>query len=132
MWQKIAEGTGLNLGSVIGYEDEVEEGQRARLTINLRSPISTSVATDLQQQLDYRGVGEAEVSTYGSNIDITYRKGFPWLGIIVGVIIGLIALAILVVSWQFYKEAPVGFSLLALAGIVVAVATTIYIVRRGT
>jgi len=132
MWLEIAEGSGINLATVVGYEDEVAEGQRAKLRLNLTNPLSPSVADDLQQQLDNQGVTDAEVITVGSSVDIIYRKGFPWLVVIVAVILGLIALAILVVSWQFYKEAPVQFSLLAVGGIIAATAVLIYVLRRPT
>lgn len=132
MWQLIASGEGWNLASVVGYEDEVAEGQRGKLTLSLQNPLSPAIAEDLQSQLDAQGVTEAQVNTYGNNVDVTYRKGFPWLPVIVAVILGLIVLAILIVSWLFYKEAPLGFSLLALGGILFGAAALIYVVRRQT
>lgn len=132
MWDLIAEGPGYALATIVGYEDQVAEGQRARLSLSLTNPLSPDIASQLQSQLDAQGVAEAQVSTSGNNCAITYRKGFPWLAVIVAVILGLIALAILIVSWQFAKESPFTFSLLAIGGILVAAAAVIYLIRRPT
>jgi hypothetical protein len=132
MWQKLAEGTGFNLASVVGYENEIAEGQRGKLTLNLRSPLDPSWVEWLQQQLDSRGVTEGEVEAWGNNVDITYRKGYAWLPIILLIIAGLIVLAVLIVSWQFAKEAPIGFSLLTIGAIAAIVVGGIYLVRRQT
>lgn len=132
MWQLLAEGSGINLITVVGYEDEIGEGQRARLALGLRSPLDPYWAQQLQQQLDTHGVPETEVRTYGNDVDVIYRKGFPWLPVIVAVILGLIVLAVLIVSWRFYKEAPVAFSALAILALVGLGALGIYLVRRET
>lgn len=130
MWSQIAEGSGINLITAIGYEDQVDEGQRARFSLSLRNPLSPEIASELQSQLDSEGVTEAQVSTYGNNCDITYRKGFPWLVTIILIILGLVVLAILIVSWQFSKELPVQFSVLAIGGLALATAALVYVIRR--
>ncbi len=130
MWSQIATGSGYNLVTVIGYEEEVDEGQRGRLSLSLTNPLSSSIVSELQTQLNAQGVAEAHVSTYGNNCDITYRKGFPWLAAIVAIVLGLTVLAIVIVSWQFAKELPVQFSLLAIGGLALATAVLVYVIRR--
>lgn len=130
MWLTIAEGNILDIWTIVTYENEVNEGQRARITLNLRSPISQEISNELQQQLDKQGVTDAEVSTRGNDMNIIYRKGFPWAVVIVGIIVGLIALAILIVSWRFAKEAPIPYSLTMVALALGAAAVLGITIRR--
>lgn len=131
-WQTVAEGSGKTLATIIGYEDQVAEGQRGRLSLSLTNPLSPNIANQLQNQLDAYGVIEAQVSTSGKNCDITYRKGFPWLAIIVAIVLGLMVLAILIVSWQFAKEMPVQFSLLALGALAAGAGLVVYLIRKNS
>lgn len=105
MWKRIAEGTSAaSLTGLKDYEDEIAEGQRGRLFINLRTPAPSSIVLALQEKLQDAGVLDAEVFSSGNDLEIRYRKGFPWLVVIVAIVLGLIVLAVLIVAWQFYGE----------------------------
>jgi len=124
IWQQVAAGSPLNLNSVADHENQVGEGQRARLVLQLRLPLSQSKAGQLQRELDSHKVTEAKVTTSGNDVNIVYRKGMFWVPLI---LVLVLALAILIVGWRFYKEAPAAFSALMLCGIALAIAATIYL-----
>ena len=104
MWQQVVKGEFLDLANLRNYDDSLEEGQRGRLQLNLRFPIPGSVSIQLEDQLKRAGVEEAKVATTGQKMQVYFRKGFPWLAVIAAIILGLVVLAILIVSWTFFKE----------------------------
>ena len=104
MWQQVTQGEFLDLNKLRNYDDSLEEGQRGRLDLNLRFPIPGSVSTELEAKLKDAGVEEAKVNTIGQKMKIGFRKGFPWLAVIAAIILGLVVLAILIMTWTFFKE----------------------------
>ena len=105
MWKYVVGGDGIDsLNSLPDYESQLAEGQRGKLSLNLLTPVPSAVVEQLQYKIVEIGVLDGEISASGNTLDITFRKGAPWLLIIAGIVLGLIALALLVVSWQFYKE----------------------------
>lgn len=104
-WEQIASGGLLEATNLAGYETSyIAEGQRGMLQLDLRMPVSQNIASQLQSQLLERGVTEAQVSTGSPVLNISWRRGFPWLAVIVAVILALIILAILIVGWKLYRE----------------------------
>lgn len=101
MWKEVTTGGATDLYKLREYEGYLAEGQRGRLDLNLRFPLSENIRNLLQSRLEQAGVEEVEVSTGSSLLRIQFRKGVPWLGIIVTAIL---ALAILIISWRFFKE----------------------------
>lgn len=124
MWKLVTSGAGAgSLVNLQNYEEELEEGQRGKVSLALHLSVSSSIAEELESKLREAGVIEAEVSTEGNKLDIQFRKGFPWLAVIVAAVLGLIVLAALIVSWQFYKEvAEVAPQPLIIIGIIVGIA----------
>lgn len=105
MWKKVTSGDGISsLSTLPRYEDTIEEEQRQKLSLNLRTSVSPDVIDTLQSKLEQAGVAEASVAGTGTGIDVTFRKGFPFLAIVVAAVLGLIVLAILIIAWQFFKE----------------------------
>jgi len=132
MWEEIAQGSLLDFYSGLSqYDHLIPEGSRAMLQLNLRLPVSQEVADEVERALKAAGVPDAKV-TASPVLRIYFRKGFPWLPVVVGVIIPLlIVLAIVVVSWQLFKETgPTTGSLILIAGIGVAVLAGIMLLRR--
>lgn len=105
MWEQVTYGeSAASLHNLENYEDTIAEGQRMKLDLNLRMAPSGDIITMLQDKLQSAGM-PATVQASGNAIRIIARKAFPWLAIIVTAVLGLIVLAILIVSWIFYKEA---------------------------
>ena len=102
-WVAVVSGKLSDLPSLENYENEIVEGQRTRLDLLLRSDALSETVNDLREALAARGV-PATVTSRGKTISITTQKGAPWLLLIMGALIGLIILAILLVSWQLWKE----------------------------
>lgn len=105
MWTRVASGDGVgSLTNLPQYEDTIAEGQRQKLSLALRVPVSSSILETLQTRLEQAGVTEATVEGTGTGVDIIFRKGFPFLAVVVAAVLGLIVLAILIVGWMFFKE----------------------------
>jgi len=104
MWEQVAEGTMADLKDASTYEDRVQEGTRGRLQLTCRMPVPVTAATTLQGALDIQRVAGAKVSVSSNTLSVVYRKGFPWLAVIVAAILGIIVLAVLIVSWMFFRE----------------------------
>lgn len=104
-WKLVTNGSGAStLTTLPSYESSIAEGQRTRLDLSLSTQVPSEVLTTLQGQLTAQGVAEAQVAPTSSGVSVTWRKSFPWLAVIVAIILGIIVLAILIVSWQFFKE----------------------------
>ena len=135
MWEQVATGSFLDAGELGNLEvSNIAEEQRGLLQIDLRSTVSQSIVDNLQRQLVQRGVTEAQVSTSGQMLNISWRKGFPWLAIIV---VAVLVLAILIIAWRLYREVvqalgPTGGSLFILAVLGLAVAGSFALRRART
>lgn len=133
MWEEVAQGSVLELYSGLRqYDYLIPEGSRAMLQLNLRLPVSQGVADTVENALEAAGIPDVKVTTASPVLRIYFRKGFPWLPVVVGVILPLlITLAIVVVSWQLFKETgPATGSLILIAGIGVAALAGIMLLRR--
>jgi len=134
-WELLGSGDFWDALGIISLEDEIAEGQRGKLSLELTNPLAPQHAAELQSQLDNAGVAEAQVNAYGNYVDVTYRKGVSWLAVIIPIIVVLlIVLAIVIIFWRFFKETPglLPVSLWALAAIAGATVLGIYLVRRRT
>ena len=103
-WEQIASGGLLDARDIERYEAYIGEGQRALLEFDLRAPAPDYVVTELQSQLQEAGVREAQVTIGSPLLRVSWRKGFPFLPVVVGIILGLIVLAILIVGWGLFRE----------------------------
>lgn len=127
-YQLVAKGNGADsLFRIRDFEDQIDEGQAAMLQLGLRTSLPADIARLLQVRLEEAGVEEAWVKSSGRNTEIHFRKGFPWLAVIAAIILAFAVLAVLIVSWQLFKEVvpetlrqPIGTGLLILGAIVVA------------
>ena len=136
-WELITSGGIINAAELVNYEQQyVGEGQRARLELDLRMPVSQDIANQLQNELKQRGVAEVSVKTGSPLLIVEYRKGFPWLAVILAAILAIAVLAILIIGWRIFREVvpealqPAIGTLLILAGIAVAGLVTYKAVKR--
>lgn len=129
-WEKVAEGGFLQLANLSQYEPYFEEGDRGLLELDLRLPVSEGVAQELEDMLTEAGVPDVKVRTASPMLRIFFRKGFPWLAVIAAIIIGLIVLAILIVSWRLFREVPGAVPLFAIAGLGVLALLVIWGTRK--
>ncbi|MDD5060776.1 MAG: hypothetical protein PHN44_00650 [Candidatus Marinimicrobia bacterium] len=116
MYEMVGQGTNLNLYDMPNYETFIEEGQRVQVRLNCIFSVPQSVLSSLQSALNYAGVEEARVTSSGNMVYITFRKGFAWLAVIASIILGLVLLAIVVTTWQIFREVGPGSSGLLIAG----------------
>lgn len=104
MWKQVTRGEdATSLKNLEAYEDTIAEGQGMRLDLNLRTSPPGDLIETLENKLQGAGV-PATIQVSGNTVRVITRKGFPFLAVIVGAVLGLIILAILIVSWMFYKE----------------------------
>jgi predicted exporter len=125
-YQLLASGSILDAVEVASYDDYLREGERGLLELDLRDAPSQTVVSQLRTTLQSYGVEDVNVSTGSPILRISYRKGLPWLAIIVAAVL---ILAILVVGWRFYKEVfPEGLPTPVSVGLIVAVLAAIVLV----
>ena len=121
-WEQVAQGGPLDTYELGSYESYLDEGQRGLLELDLRLSVSQSVASELESRLRQAGVEDVSVRTASPMLRIQFRKGFPWLAVISAAILGMIALAILIVGWRFFREVvntvPAPFNWLLVVGVV--------------
>lgn len=120
MWEEVASGDPIEFVSGLeAYDKLVPEGSWAMLRLNLTLPVTEGVAQTIEDALVAAGVPDVSVKTASPVLKIYFKKGFPWLPVIVGVIVPLlIVLAITVVSWQLFKEVgPTNATLLILLAV---------------
>ena len=131
-YELIAQGSLIDATEISGYENYVEEEQKARLQLDLRSSISSSVASQLLNELKQHGVTDATVTTGDKLVTIGWRKGMPWLAVILTIILAIIVLAILIVGWRLYKEVgtAAGNSFFIGVGIFAAILAVIWLKGR--
>ena len=116
-WEEVADGSFWELANLSQYEPYFEEGSRGLLELDLRLPVSADMARELENQLIEAGVAGVKVRTASPLLKIYFTKGFPWLAVIAAIILGLIALAILIVGWRLFRDIGVPVtSLLIIAG----------------
>ena len=103
-WEQIVSGGLLDARNIERYEAYISEGQRISLELDLRAPAPDWMVAELQSQLQKAGVREAQVTTGSPLLRVSWRKGFPFLPVVVGIILGSIVLAILIVGWRLFRE----------------------------
>ena len=133
--EEVARGSVMDFYSGLSqYDYLIPEGSRGMLQLNLRLPVSPSVTQQVENALKAAGIPDIKVTTASPVLKIYFKKGFPWLPVIVGVIIPLlIILAITITSWQLFKETgPDTGSLILVAAIGVAALAGILLLRRAT
>ena len=130
-WELVAKGGSLDLINLSQYENQIEEGQKQWLRLELRAPVPQELVNELQQKLNDYGVKDALVTTGSPVLNIYFRKGFPWLAIIAVLVL---TLAIMIIGWALFKDlgAPLT-SVLVLAGLAgLAIVGLVYFdMRRG-
>ena len=98
MWEEINSGGVIDLYSgMYRYEQFIPEGSKVRVRFNLRQSLSPSVVDDIQERLEAAGVADVKVTTGSPILDISYTKGFPWLAIVIGIVL---VIAVLIISWK--------------------------------
>ena len=117
-WQQVAQGNQTNITSLSDYESQLAEGQNARVDFNFITPVPTFQVDALRSTLSFAGVTNLQVVSIDKTIHIYYTKDPWWLPII---IIAVLAIAILLISWFFFKEVvkttgPVGGTALIIGG----------------
>ena len=136
-WELVAQGDVIALANMGEYENYLPEGSHNLLELDLRLPVTEGVAQTLEDALRDAGVEDVSVVPIGSpKLRIYFTKGFPWLAVIAATILGLIAIAVLVIAWRLFTYvgvvAPEAIPLLILAGIAAVTVIGIYLVRRKT
>ncbi len=134
-WEMVAEGSIFNLNDLPQYENQLEEGSRNMLELKLRLPVTDGVAQALEDVLRDAGVeGVRVVNFQNPHIKIYFTKGFPWLAVIVGIILASLIVIALVIAWKLITYiggvAPGAIPLLALAAVAAITVVGIYLVRR--
>ena len=120
-YELVGSGGILDAAELSQYEASLAEGQRGLLELDLRLPVSASVAAQLENELRQRGVLDVSVSTASPMLRVSWRKGFPWLAVIAAVVLGLVILAILIIGWRIFREVvPKGLQPLVGTGLIVA------------
>ena len=124
-WQQIASGGVVDLAYLSQYENSIPEGTKGWLQLQLSAPITQSMVDRLKSALVQAGVEDVQVTTGSPVLNITFRKGFPWLAVIAAIILAMAIIAILVIGWKLFKEVipegaqfPVAIVLIAIAGLV--------------
>lgn len=133
----VGQGSSLELVNLAAYEDELEEGSRNMLELNLRLPVTEGVAQTLEDALRNAGVMDVKVVTLSNpHLRIYFTKGFPWLAVIAAIVIASLVIAALVISWKLFTYiggvSPEAIPLLILAGLAALTVAGIYLVRRKT
>lgn len=101
-WEQIATGNRDNISSIADYESGyIAEGQHGRVEFDFLTPIPTFQVDWLRNYLTSAGVQDLEVKGGGNTIAVSYRKGFAWIPLIIAAVL---TLAIVLVSWFFFRE----------------------------
>lgn len=133
-WEQVASGSSLDLANIDQFESEFPEGSKGLLTLYCRADISQTLIDELNGLFQEQGV-TAYAEAGSPVVNIFFQKGFPWLAVIAAAVLGLIALAILIVSWRLFKEVPAAIipvSLWAVAAISAAVVLGIALVKGAS
>ena len=98
MWEEIADGGVVDLYSGMQYYEQfIPEGSKVRVRFNLRQSLSPSMVDNLQQRLEDAGVKDVQVTTGSPILDVSFTKGFPWLTIVIAIVL---IIAVLIISWR--------------------------------
>jgi len=103
-WEFIGQGGVANIASLQSYEHAIPEGAMLKVRLDLRTPVSQSIVSEVKRQMIVRGVSDANATASGNTMWITARKGFPWLAVIAAIILAIVALVIIIVSWSIFKK----------------------------
>jgi len=133
-WQLVAEGTATSLINLPQYEEDLPEGSYNMLELALSLPVTDGVAQELEDALKDAGVMDVKVVNFQNpHLQIYFTKGFPWLAIIVALVL---AAAILIISWRLLtyigSVAPWAVPWVLLAGIAAVTVVGVCLVRRAT
>jgi hypothetical protein len=131
-WEQIGSGSILDTGDLKNLERSISEGQKGMLELDLRVSPGQSIIDELQSQLQAHGVTEAKVTSGSPILRIEYRKGFPWVAVIVAIIL---VLAILIIGWRFFREivqsvGPAIAGGILIAGVIGLVLLSVAIAKR--
>ncbi len=132
IWEEIASGTRDDLATGLReYDPLIPEGSRGYLRLNTNTPIHSGIVESVKSALSFAGIPDVNITYNNRALNIYWRKGFPWLIAIVGVILPLlILLAIILTTWQLFREAPetakkflssvglIGLGLVTIAGVI--------------
>jgi len=98
MWKEVAEGGLVDLYSGMSiYEQSIPEGSKVQCSFNLRQSLSPSAVNELEERMQDAGVKDVRVTTGSPVLNVFYTKGFPWLVIVIGIIL---AIAFLIIAWK--------------------------------
>lgn len=103
-WQEIASGGVFDIHHIAQYEKDIVEGQRALLELDLRAPAPDWIVSELKSQLQKAGVKETQVTTGSPLLRVSWRKGFPFLAVVLGIIAGIVFLLVLITGWRFFRD----------------------------
>jgi hypothetical protein len=103
-YELCASGGILDAAGIGNYENYLDEGQRGLLELDLRLPVSQGVAQELESKLRQAGVEDVRVTTASPLMRVYFRKGFPWLAVIVAAIAAIAILAVMIVGWRLFRE----------------------------
>lgn len=119
MWEEVTQGGVLDLYSGMRYYEQfIPEGSKVLWRFNLRAPLTSTTAKNLEQKLKEAGVKDVRVTTGSPVLNIYFTKGFPWLTIIASLVL---VIAVLIISWRlliWLEEAvPGAMNFLLIGGI---------------
>lgn len=103
-WEQIASGSVLDADNIGEMETYIAEGQKTKLELDLRWELPSGVVDQIRNQLASRGIPGLAVYSNSPMLVVEWQKGFPWLPVVVGAVLGLIAVAILVLAWRLFVE----------------------------
>jgi len=135
-WEEVGNGSNFwSLNQLQTLEPELAEGSYNKLELYLNMPVSPVIARDLEDELKARGVKDVKVTTSSPQLNIFFRKGFPWLAVIAAVILASIMLAALIVGWKLLTYvgsiAPWAVPWVAIGGIAAVTLLGVALVRRA-
>lgn len=107
-WEEIANGTRNDLATGLReYDPMIPEGSRGYLRLNTSTSIHIGIVRSIESALQAAGIPDVNVTYDNRALNIFWKKDFPWLIAIVGVILPLLLiLAIILTTWQLFREAP--------------------------
>ena len=135
-WEQVATGSLFDAVNIEQYEGFIGEGNRAQLQLDLRYDVGSTIANQLRSQLIARGIPGVEVTRGSPRLNITWRKGFPWLAVVVAIILALAILAIIILAWRLFREIvpeglqPIVGTMLLVGGAALAAVVAYKVVKR--
>lgn len=133
-WELVGQGALISLPDLPQYESQLAEGSSNLLELDLRLPVPAGVAQTLEDELVDAGVEGVRVRTASPMLKIFFNKGFPWLAVIVAIVLASLVIAALVIAWRLFTYigavSPESIPFLILGGIAVLTIAGVYLVRR--